>query len=468
MIRKEATVGVWLDTRRPLKSGKFPPRVRVSFHLPSEGGKDEWEHFYISTGLELTKEEFKKAIAPSQRTEEAKRAAKTINEIITRANKLVKENPLCSREAFESLWYGEEKTKKTLRTVEDLFNDRIAELSVPDHTGKIPLGRKRNFESVLSALHRAGLAKTQIAAVDVAYCYSFEGFLAGGEDVRGAKEVTTIGSYQGILQNVCMYAWKVKNELSGDNYPFGSRKMGKYSIPSGDPDKRALSKEDRDRVLTLNVKDVPALANIPDAELHLDLFKLSYFAMGMSFVDMFNLKKSNIQGTNFSYYRAKLIKNVNKRPIRGVLLPGAQEILLKYKNSSPYVLGLKDEKMTQQQEFRFTNTLLAKVNKTLDLIEEHLNLPINLTTYVARHTAASTLLDSGASVKDISEALGHRSLAMTVKYLRDLDPKGREELYGKLEVSATKETAKGGSFKETLAKLGLTKEELLKQLLDAA
>ena len=51
------------------------------------------------------------------------------------------------------------------------------------------------------------------------------------------------------------------------------------------------------------------------------------------------------------------------------------------------------------------------------MIGEYLNLPIPLTTYVARHTYATVLKRSGVNIAIISESLGHSDLATTQIYL---------------------------------------------------
>ena len=56
-------------------------------------------------------------------------------------------------------------------------------------------------------------------------------------------------------------------------------------------------------------------------------------------------------------------------------------------------------------------------NKALHKIEDKLALPIDLTTYVARHSFATVLKRSGVSTSIISESLGHSSEKVTQIYL---------------------------------------------------
>ena len=77
-----------------------------------------------------------------------------------------------------------------------------------------------------------------------------------------------------------------------------------------------------------------------------------------------------------------------------------------------------------QTEVQVANRLhkvLAKVNKHLKEIGERLNLPIPLTTYVARHSYATVLKRAGVSTSIISESLGHSSERVTQIYLDSFD-----------------------------------------------
>ena len=51
-------------------------------------------------------------------------------------------------------------------------------------------------------------------------------------------------------------------------------------------------------------------------------------------------------------------------------------------------------------------------------IGEKAGIELPLTTYVARHTYADTLRQSGTDIQIISQAMGHQDLATTRIYLR--------------------------------------------------
>ena len=61
------------------------------------------------------------------------------------------------------------------------------------------------------------------------------------------------------------------------------------------------------------------------------------------------------------------------------------------------------------------------INRNLKKIGIMANLPIPLTTYVARHSWASTMRDMGFDLSIISTGLGHDNLKTTQIYLSTID-----------------------------------------------
>jgi len=76
---------------------------------------------------------------------------------------------------------------------------------------------------------------------------------------------------------------------------------------------------------------------------------------------------------------------------------------------------------TEIQRENRLHKILAMVNKTLKQIGKELKLPINLTTYCARHSFATVLKRAGVSTSIISETLGHSSERITQIYLDSFD-----------------------------------------------
>ncbi|MDL2228157.1 tyrosine-type recombinase/integrase [Odoribacter sp. OttesenSCG-928-L07] len=143
---------------------------------------------------------------------------------------------------------------------------------------------------------------------------------------------------------------------------------------------------------------------------HLDI----YFMGGINFVDMAYMTIANIIDERLVYTRKKTGKL-----IRLPLQTNALAIINKYLDSkNKYIFPILSEKhKTEQSQQNRVHKVITKVNKHLKDIGEELELPIKLTTYVARHSFATVLKRSGVSTSIISESLGHSSEKITQIYL---------------------------------------------------
>ena len=78
--------------------------------------------------------------------------------------------------------------------------------------------------------------------------------------------------------------------------------------------------------------------------------------------------------------------------------------------------------MTPEEEYRAVQQTVQTINKNLTKICNALEID-KATTYTARHSFATVLKRSGASVEFISESLGHKSKQTTQNYLANFEDK---------------------------------------------
>ena len=76
--------------------------------------------------------------------------------------------------------------------------------------------------------------------------------------------------------------------------------------------------------------------------------------------------------------------------------------------------------------------MLAKINKELKLLASELEIDADVTTYVARHSFASILKNTGVNIALISQALGHQDIKTTELYLSKFDDKQMDEAMSNL------------------------------------
>lgn len=200
----------------------------------------------------------------------------------------------------------------------------------------------------------------------------------------------------------------LEQAIKSDCYPFHAYKVSKLNRETA---KRALTKDDVCRIMDYEGKS-------PLESLAIDIFTFSYLCAGINFIDMAKLKHSNIRDNQLIYNREK-----TKKLIIVPLQTKAIQLIEKYRNDkSPFVFPiLSPFHKTEIQIANRLHKVLAKINKYLKKIGDNLNLPLPLTTYVARHSFATVLKRAGVSTSIISESLGHSSEKITQVYLDSFD-----------------------------------------------
>lgn len=148
-----------------------------------------------------------------------------------------------------------------------------------------------------------------------------------------------------------------------------------------------------------------------------DMFLLSIYLQGMSFVDLAYLRKSDIRSGQLQYSRRK-----TRQSLYISWEPSMQAIVDKYAHQtagSPYLLPIiARQDGTERRQYE---QMEHNVNRSLKKIGGMVGLHIPLTTYVARHSWASTMRDLGYDLSIVSAGLGHESLRTTQIYLSTID-----------------------------------------------
>ena len=177
--------------------------------------------------------------------------------------------------------------------------------------------------------------------------------------------------------------------------------------------KRALSKELLRRMVELDFTHKKHL------ELARDIFLFSFYSRGMSFIDIIFLKRPK---SMIDYHRKKTNQSLHIS-----LTPQLVGLIEKYRSESEYVFPILDPNspIALYKQYRLA---LERVNRNLKQIGNLLELEINLTTYVARHSWATQAKKGGAPIAVISEGLGHTSEQTTRIYLKEFDQRVVDEL----------------------------------------
>lgn len=146
-----------------------------------------------------------------------------------------------------------------------------------------------------------------------------------------------------------------------------------------------------------------------------EMFLMSFYLRGMSFIDMAFLKKSDLKNGYVTYRRRKTGQQLIIEWTKEM-----QMILDKYpENATDYLLPIIKNPGTNER--RTYRNMGYNINHNLKKIAKIVGVQIPLTLYVARHSWASAAKAKGIPLSVISEGMGHDSEATTQIYLASLD-----------------------------------------------
>lgn len=232
--------------------------------------------------------------------------------------------------------------------------------------------------------------------------FNYKVLISFEEDLQSkGRKVNAISFHMRTLRS--LYNKAIKEGLAQQElYPFKD-----FRIKREKTAKRAIIKGNITSIKEMDLFDRP------DFEKARDYFLFSFYTRGMSFVDLANLKVSNIINDRLTYSRNKTNQKFTIK-----LTPQILEIISKYNDLKvkdsylfPIITDPKGDIYTQYRNgMRLTNKKLKKIG-------EELNLPVGLSTYVSRHSWATIAKREGIPTAIISEGLGHETERTTQIYL---------------------------------------------------
>lgn len=210
----------------------------------------------------------------------------------------------------------------------------------------------------------------------------------------------SISFYNRILRAVC-------NRARADGHDLDPDLFGGLYTGVDQTRKRALPKPLLQKIIHFDAGD--------DRELSLsrDLFLFSFYARGMSFVDMAYLRKRDLAGNELSYIRRK-----TGRCLTIHLEPCMKEILNRCAGQcfGDYLLPIisSDDPALAHSQYRYR---LHRHNLRLKELGFRCGAALPLNSYAARHSWATLARQLSIPVSLISSALGHSSEKVTQIYL---------------------------------------------------
>ncbi len=292
------------------------------------------------------------------------------------------------------------------KTVGEFYKELIHDFEKNNKTGN-----RLIYKGSLNSIKTFAKGKTNFlfSDIDIQWLTKYEKWLRS----KGNKE-TTISLLFRTLRSAYNKAIESKC-ATNTNYPFNEFKISKFNTKTN---KRAITKAEIQKIIKVNL-----CKEKESVQFARDIFIFSYLCSGINFTDIANLQPENISINQMRYIRQKTGKKINV-----LLIPDAVKIIQKYSGATEktgYIFPILDKRIhkTAQQKRNRIHKVLGHTGKGLKRIAELCKIKTNLTTYVARHSFATVLKNSGVNIALISEALGHSELSTTQIYLDSFENK---------------------------------------------
>ena len=428
----KATVKAVYYTSKLMADGSHPFVIRIT--------KDR-KLKYISTGLTLQpkywneqKKEIRKSYPEPYRNDLIKKLAEWEHKYSNAANTLADADEIhdATDVAIKAI-EGRKKARSV--TLLAYIDELVTAMVAARQKGNSIIYRdlKNQLADFLHEQYRTRPDQKQdvpFSDVSVRFCNQLETFFRE----RGNSDTTLSNRFR-TLRAVLNKAI-AEGVAKPEHYPFARNVAEKHKFSIGKFDtstqKRAISRDDVRKVenfiptgtATGQWASIKNAAEVERLTLAKSVFLFSFYCGGINFVDLAQLRWRNIStdsegGQRLTYVRQKTGGKFSVR-----LLPPAVALIDQYRPDTyngpdSYVFPILNTKQhpTQKQVDNRLHKVLGQVNKDLKLIGERAGIDTPLTTYVARHSFATVLRQAGQATAVISQAMGHKTEAVTAIYL---------------------------------------------------
>ena len=387
-----ATVNIICYKQKTLKNGEHPLMIRVCKNRKAK---------YKSLGISVHPSHWDfQTNRPKLQCPNRELILKTILEKEVEFQKEILELNSIQKEYTASSLIASRMSQPNIKTVEEFYNELIVHYQRTDK-----LGNARTYRYSLGSIIRFwGRGDLLFSDIDTHWLRKYEQWLIDSK----CAEVTISFIFR-TLRSAYNKAIEAKCAPKS-SYPFNSYKVSKFDVST---QKRAIPKEAIKKVMAVDLSREHF-----DIQFSRDIFIFSYLCGGINFTDICYLKLSNLTDNKLVYFRKK-----TKKKISTPLSKEAMQIIQRYATYQDgingYIFPILDvaAHKTELQKCNRIHKILGKVNPALKKVAILADVNANLTTYVARHSFATVLKNSGVKIALISETLGHSDIATTQIYL---------------------------------------------------
>lgn len=176
-------------------------------------------------------------------------------------------------------------------------------------------------------------------------------------------------------------------------------------------EKRAIKVDDIKKIRNADLSGKPKL------ELARDLFMLSFYTQGMSFIDMAYLTNDSLADGVLTYRRSKTGQTIRVKwheDMDAIVKRHVSEC----RNGMMLPIITETDKSKARKQYL---TASRRINRYLKKLGKLLGISTKLTMYVARHSWATTAMSCKIPLSLISRSMGHNSERTTRIYLDTID-----------------------------------------------
>jgi len=407
-----------LDRRRQKDNGTYPIKIRVTH---------ERKQTYYPTVYAFTVDEYKVITDNFRLSDEHRKILRRLDALVLKANTIIEELNPFSFDAFVLRFTSKGNRKDLLF----LLTEKADRLTKDGSISNANLYRQT--ADLLSKYHTATSTDTElkIATVTPEWLQDLESWMLQQKRKNGNPKYskTTVSMY--LIRVRAVFNEVIdKGELNSSAYPFHrpDNKKG-YQIPTAKNNKRALTKEEI--MLLYNYQTI-----VPREIIARDFFMFSYLASGMNLSDVFRLKWTDIKDGQFSFTRKKTEKKArgaNKITIR--LTPDLIRIMEthgSHKLGNDYIFNILTPGMKAKEIVNASKKAITFINTNLKKIASKIGITEEISSYFARHSYSTILMNSEAPLAFISQQLGHADIKTTQNYLGSFTSTKTEEYHNVL------------------------------------
>ncbi len=409
-MEKAVFITLYLDTRRRLKSNKYPVKLRVFTPSPRK------QKLY-PTKFEFTEKDFNSVWNTIRPTNEAKVIRAELEALIKKAEAAAGGLTVFSFEAFEQLMYAPAGDRENVfyqyeKTIEQLNRNN-------------QIGTASNYQYSMNSIRNfTGGKSDQLLFKEITpqWLQDYENYMQSI-----GKSMTTVSMYVRALRTLFNTA-KSEGIITPEMYPFSTKQHDKkYIIPNATKVKKALNREQLKQLS----EAIPATPEQAKAK---DTFFFLYNMAGLNVKDMARLKYENLDEEKIIYLREKTKRTTKgkQKPIIVYLNRYSKNFIEKYGNpnraSQNLVFDIYTPGMTAAEQFRISHNFTRFLNQHLKELATANGLPGSISTYWSRHSFATNAVRNGATMEQVSQALNHKDIQTTQNYFAGFAPEVMKNL----------------------------------------